>query len=73
MLPPGGGTNYVDPRYLSLFVTFNIMFPAQEVVEKIYSEILKAHSNHIYYNLLSILLFVLFFFALIKTRSFQFH
>lgn len=28
MLPPGGGTNYVDPRYLSLYMTFNIIFPA---------------------------------------------
>lgn len=43
MLPPGGGTNYVDPRYLSLYMSFNIIFPANEVVEKIYSEILKTH------------------------------
>ncbi len=54
-LPPGGGTNYVDPRYLSLYMSFNIIFPANEVVEKIYSEILKTHGNK-YYNLIIIIL-----------------
>jgi len=43
MLPPGGGTNSVDPRLLTLFSVFCIHFPPQETVEKIYSSILKAH------------------------------
>jgi dynein heavy chain len=43
MLPPGGGTNNVDPRFLSLFAIFNIIFPTQETVERIYNSILKCH------------------------------
>jgi len=43
MLPPGGVTNNVDPRYLSLFVAFNILFPTEQNIEKIYSTILNAH------------------------------
>lgn len=43
MLPPGGGTNAVDPRFLSLFTTFNILFPSYENQERIYNSILKAH------------------------------
>lgn len=43
MLPPGGGTNNVDPRFLSLFVTFSIIFPSYENQERIYNSILKAH------------------------------
>jgi len=43
MLPPGGGTNNVDPRFLSLFMTFSIIFPSYENLEKIYNSILKAH------------------------------
>lgn len=27
MLPPGGGTNNVDPRFLSLFSSFVLNFP----------------------------------------------
>jgi len=43
MLPPGGGTNNVDPRYLSLFVTFSILFPLSSTIERIYNSILNAH------------------------------
>ena len=43
MLPPGGGTNSVDPRFLSLFSMLNIVFPSQENVERIYNSILKEH------------------------------
>ena len=45
MLPPGGGTNNVDPRFLSLFVTFSIIFPSYENQERIYNSILKSHLN----------------------------
>lgn len=43
MLPPGGGTNNVDPRFLSLFSSFVLNFPTQENLERIYNNILKAH------------------------------
>lgn len=43
MLPPGGGTNNVDPRYLSLYVTISILFPLSSNIEKIYNSILSAH------------------------------
>ena len=41
LLPPGGGINKVDPRFISLFSVFNISFPPQETIEKIYSTILR--------------------------------
>jgi len=43
MLPPGGGTNSVDPRFMSLFSCFNIIFPSKENVETIYNSILLTH------------------------------
>jgi dynein heavy chain len=43
LLPPGGGYNSVDPRFLSLFNTINIIFPNKENIEKIYNTILKHH------------------------------
>ena len=43
MLPPGGGTNKVDPRFLSLFTMFNILFPSVDVQDKIYCTILSSH------------------------------
>lgn len=43
MLPPGGGTNSVDPRFLSLYSAFTLIFPSNETLEVIYSSILKAH------------------------------
>ncbi len=43
MLPPGGGTNNVDPRYLSLYVTISILFPLSSNIEKIYNSILNGH------------------------------
>lgn len=42
-LPPGGGTNSIDPRFLSLFVTFTILFPNEANVERIYHSILSSH------------------------------
>eukprot|EP01059_Diplonema_ambulator_P016442 TRINITY_DN279_c0_g1_i2.p1 TRINITY_DN279_c0_g1~~TRINITY_DN279_c0_g1_i2.p1 ORF type:complete len:4165 (+),score=1710.28 TRINITY_DN279_c0_g1_i2:209-12703(+) len=43
MAPPGGGRNALDPRFVSLFASFNIPFPAEESLETIYNEILKTH------------------------------
>ena len=40
---PGGGRNSVDPRFLSLFCVFNITFPSQESLNRIYSSILSGH------------------------------
>jgi dynein heavy chain len=46
-LPPGGGTNSIDPRFLTLFVTFNILFPSESNVERIYNSILTAHLSNL--------------------------
>lgn len=43
ILPPGGGTNAVDPRLLSLYSCFVLLFPTQENLDRIYSSILKQH------------------------------
>ncbi len=40
MSPPGGGNNPVDPRFMSLFSTFNITFPADQSIHTIYTTIL---------------------------------
>lgn len=39
LLPPSVAT-MVDPRLLSLFTTFNLAFPSDDNVKKIYNEIL---------------------------------
>lgn len=38
--PPGAGRNAIDPRFVSLFSTFNITFPSDNVIDHIYSSIL---------------------------------
>ncbi|CAH3028713.1 unnamed protein product, partial [Porites evermanni] len=40
---PGGGRNEVDPRFISLFSVFNVTFPSQESLTKIYFSILNGH------------------------------
>lgn len=44
MGPPGGARNPTDPRFLSLFCTFEISFPAAEALQSIYAIILDVHS-----------------------------
>ena len=39
----GGGRNEVDPRFISLFSVFNITFPSEESLRKIYLSILSGH------------------------------
>lgn len=46
MLPPGGGQNNVDPRFLSLFNIFTLIFPSQQNQEHIYNSILKGHLHN---------------------------
>uniref|UniRef100_A0A8C9QGL1 Dynein axonemal heavy chain 10 n=1 Tax=Spermophilus dauricus TaxID=99837 RepID=A0A8C9QGL1_SPEDA len=41
----GGGRNEVDPRFLSLFSTFNVPFPSEESLHLIYFSILKGHTD----------------------------
>ena len=41
--PPGAGRNAIDPRFVSLFSTFNITFPSDNVIDHIYSSILTHH------------------------------
>ncbi|CBZ30501.1 putative dynein heavy chain [Leishmania mexicana MHOM/GT/2001/U1103] len=40
MAPPGGGRNALDPRFVSLFTVFNILFPEEEAIQTIYQQIL---------------------------------
>jgi dynein heavy chain len=42
LLPPSVAT-MVDPRLLSLFTTFNLIFPSQENLQRIYNSILSNH------------------------------
>lgn len=44
--PPGGSNNQVDPRFISLFTTFNISFPSPTSLATIYSSILKSHLSN---------------------------
>jgi len=46
MWPPGGGTNPINPRFLSLFATFYIEAPEEENKKLIYESILKAHMKN---------------------------
>ncbi|XP_065190514.1 dynein axonemal heavy chain 10-like [Sycon ciliatum] len=42
---PGGGRNEVDPRFISLFSTYNITFPSQLSLHHIFCSILKGHTK----------------------------
>jgi dynein heavy chain len=39
----GGGRNEVDPRFMSMFSVFNLIFPSSETLHHIYSCILSGH------------------------------
>ena len=39
----GGGRNEVNPRFLSLFTVFNMVFPEEQTLNHIYCTILKGH------------------------------
>ncbi|EKX52600.1 hypothetical protein GUITHDRAFT_157080 [Guillardia theta CCMP2712] len=41
--PPGGARNPMDPRFVSLFTVFNISFPSDESIIRIFSTILDNH------------------------------
>ena len=41
----GGGRNEVDQRFLTLFSVFNMTFPSEESLQKIYFSILDGHLN----------------------------
>ena len=43
LLPPGGGYNSVDPRFLSLFNCITIQFPKEDNIKTIYNSILMEH------------------------------
>ena len=42
---PGGGRNDVDPRFISLFSVFNMTFPEESALFKIYNSILEGHTQ----------------------------
>ncbi|CAD7085089.1 unnamed protein product [Hermetia illucens] len=39
----GGGRNEVDPRFISMFSTFNLVFPNEDTLKQIYASIFKGH------------------------------
>lgn len=41
----GGGRNETDPRFVSLFCVFNMTFPSDESLFKIYNSILSGHAQ----------------------------
>ncbi|KAJ3114591.1 Dynein heavy chain 10, axonemal [Phlyctochytrium bullatum] len=41
---PGGGRNEIDPRFASLFNVFNVTFPKEQSLQRIYSSIIEGHS-----------------------------
>ncbi|XP_055846772.1 dynein axonemal heavy chain 10 isoform X2 [Episyrphus balteatus] len=43
---PGGGRNDVDPRFISMFSVYNLVFPNEESLRLIYSSIFKGHIVH---------------------------
>jgi len=43
----GGGRNEVDPRFISMFSTYNIIFPNDESLIQIYSSIFKGHMKYV--------------------------
>ncbi|XP_063229306.1 dynein axonemal heavy chain 10 [Bacillus rossius redtenbacheri] len=42
----GGGRNAVDPRFISMFSVFNLIFPSDETLEHIYTSILAGHTQN---------------------------
>ncbi|CAK9806047.1 Dynein axonemal heavy chain 10 [Anthophora plagiata] len=40
---PGGGRNEVDPRFISMFSVYNVVFPSNETLNYIYASILCGH------------------------------
>ncbi|KAJ3039942.1 Dynein heavy chain 10, axonemal [Rhizophlyctis rosea] len=42
---PGGGRNEIDTRFAALFAVFNITFPKEESLLRIYSSILQGHTS----------------------------
>jgi len=50
----GGGRNSTDPRFLSLFSVFNMTFPSDESINKIYTSILSGHLQPFHENILDL-------------------
>ncbi|KAM7359342.1 dynein heavy chain at 89D isoform 2-T2 [Cochliomyia hominivorax] len=46
MSSAGGGRNEVDPRFISMFSVYNIVFPNDESLLKIYTSIFKGHLQY---------------------------
>lgn len=46
----GGGRNEVDPRFISMFSTYNILFPNDESLIQIYSSIFKGHLRFVKFH-----------------------
>lgn len=40
---PGGGRNEVDPRFISMFSVYNVIFPMKQTLQYIYRSILNGH------------------------------
>lgn len=42
---PGSGRSEIDPRFASLFAVFNITFPKEASLVRIYSSIIEGHTS----------------------------
>ncbi|XP_069922194.1 dynein axonemal heavy chain 10 isoform X1 [Oryctolagus cuniculus] len=50
----GGGRNEVDPRFLSLFSVFNVLFPSEESLHLIYCSILRGHTSTFHESIVAV-------------------
>ena len=39
MKPPSSGANVIDPRFISLFNCYNVIFPEEEALKSIYHQV----------------------------------
>ncbi|XP_075852592.1 dynein axonemal heavy chain 10 [Microcebus murinus] len=50
----GGGRNEVDPRFISLFSVFNVLFPSEKSLHLIYSSILRGHTSTFHESIMAV-------------------
>lgn len=43
---PGGGRNQVDPRFISMFSVYCMVFPSDDTIHRIFYSILSGHTDN---------------------------